>query len=104
MQETNAPFVITTGIGYIGGNPCIYRKPIFDKIQTLYKTSELKDPELTMFEAKKQVFSDSDWRVKSKDAIHIPGTFIDLGRPWRAERGIDKENKYSDKTVTWHIR
>jgi len=91
-------FIVTTIYKYIGGNPLVFRKKFFDPMQKYYlDTKKPIDPELALWQIHSKMFGG---RHKS-NCQFLRDTFIDAGRDWREERGIEKAHKKSHSDKTW---
>jgi len=91
-------FIVTTIYNYIGGNPLVFRKKFFDLMQDYYRGNEKPiDPELALWSMHNKMFGG---RMKS-NCQFLKDTFVDAGRDWREERGIEKEHKKSNSNKTW---
>lgn len=98
---SKAPFITAGACEYVCGNPLVFRTNFFDKVLDLYKKEVLIDPELTFFKAAKELYATEKERSPIKDSIHLKHYFIDVGRNWREERNIIKQDKYKNTLHTW---
>ena len=99
-KPLNTLFILGGATNYVSGNPFIFTERFFYKIVRMQRTEDLIDPELRFMEAKKRIYGDSELRVPLKDSVLL-NAFVDIGRAWRKEKNIIKENKYSKNTKTW---
>jgi len=95
--------ILTTTHNHLGGNPCLFKQNLFDKIvEEWNKTSRAIDPEVLHFRAKQSLCGDESLNTPFDEYIHLPDCFTDAGRFWREERNIKKANKYHEKQTTWY--
>lgn len=88
---------------YVTGNPFFFKQDFFDIVKRKYSTLENNiDPELMLFEAVMEKFHINNPRVSPPNSLHKK-YFFDIGRQWRAERNIQKLDKYHThfKETTW---
>lgn len=90
---------------YVTGNPFFFKQDFFNIIKRKYNSFEHNiDPELMLFEGVMEKFNISNPRVVPPNSFHKE-YFFDVGRQWRADRNIQKLDKYRTHTkeVTWSI-
>jgi len=88
---------------YVTGNPFFFKQSFFELVKRKYATLESNiDPELMLFEAVMEKFNINNPRVSPPNSLHKK-YFFDVGRQWRAERNIQKLDKYRThlKGDTW---
>lgn len=90
---------------YVTGNPFFFKQDFFELIKRKYSMLESNiDPELILFEAVTEKFHTNNPRIVPPNSLHKQ-YFFDVGRQWRADRNIQKLDKYNThlKEVTWLI-
>lgn len=88
---------------YVTGNPFFFKQDFFELVKNKYLSTEKNiDPELMLFSAVCEKFNIQNPRVIPPNSIHRQ-YFFDVGRQWRAEKNIQKLDKYVThlKEVTW---
>lgn len=88
----------------IGGQPCLYRQELFDRVVDQYRaTDEMIDPEIVIMEEQR--------KIDGFDGFYAPPTggigfddqlFIDIGRNWRKYTKVGKTGRYDNKDHTWY--
>lgn len=92
---------LTTRIRYVGGNPLVFRQPLFEEILKVYSgTSKNIDPEFAHMEAQKALENNTTLRVPPKKVLHKI-LFKDAGRAWRKEHKIGKRKREAMLDETW---
>lgn len=100
FSDSGYDFIVTTIYDYIGGNPLVFRKEFFDQMQEHYLDNTFPmDPERVLWHIEQAIWGGQH----GSNCKFLEGTFVDVGREWRADRGIEKENKRSDVLETWHF-
>ena len=105
FPESDHDFILTSIYDEVGGNPQVFKRQFFDRLLYLYQVDYQRDedtidPELIIRQAAKNIWGHRD-KCKRK---RLPKAFVDAGRDWRADRGIEKEFKHSKLLQTWHFK
>ena len=101
--EQSYDIFLCTSQKYISGPPFFFKRDFFDIIKNNYFISEVTlDPELMLFECVKKRY-DTDEKRYEHPFYKRKDVFKDIGREWRANRSIEKLNKYNAElhTNTW---
>lgn len=103
LYDTDKTCILTTDYCYLGGNPCFFKKKLFDNIVKLWrKNAGNFDPEFIHFEAQKIVENVNKWRTVPKNGLKATrAVFRDLGRDWRKRQKIGKVRRDSNSRSTW---
>ena len=102
LPNSKNDFIIAGIRNQLNGNPFVAKKFFFDDIQNRYNdTFTIDDPEIHIWRCATARYGD---RFALGNYLNLTGTFADMGREWREEKNISKENKRSDKLKTWHFQ
>ena len=89
----------------IGGQPCFFRLPLFEKVAEQYRlTDAMIDPEVTIMEEQRKLdgVSDSFYTPPVGGVGFEDQLFIDIGRNWRKYSKIGKTSRFDTKEHTWY--
>jgi hypothetical protein len=101
LPNSKNDFIIAGIRNQLNGNPFVGKKFFFDDIQNRYNDIfTIDDPEIHIWRCATARYGD---RFALGNYLNLTGTFTDMGREWREEKNISKENKRSDKLKTWHF-
>lgn len=102
LPDSKDHFIIGGLRNELNGNPFVGKKFFFDDIQNRYNnTLTIDDPEIHIWRCATNRYGD---RFALKNCLNLIGTFDDVGRKWRKEKNISKEDKRSQKLKTWHFK
>ena len=88
----------------IGGQPCFFRKPPFDKVVAQYRaTDAMIDPEVTIMEEQRKLdgIAETFYSPPLGGLGFEDQLFIDVGRNWRKYSRIGKTSRFDTKEHTW---
>jgi hypothetical protein len=103
LFRSNTECVLTTEYNYIGGNPVVFKQPLFDKIVEVYSQNPtlMLDPEYAHFQAQ-SVLEGTKWREPPKNGVMFEEKlFHDLGREWRKRNKLGKISRDRHSPITW---
>jgi len=84
---------------YVCGNPFIFKHEFFKEVVEGYQDRAL-DPELMFFYQRQIQRNGKSKKTPEKNSIQA-NYFVDIGRDWRANRKIIKQNKHKNPKNTW---
>lgn len=103
LFDSDISCVLTTRYGYVGGNPVVFKLPLFDNIVEVYAQNPtlMLDPEYAHFQAQANL-DGTHWRHPPKKGHQFrTPIFHDVGREWRKRNHLGKISRDRHSPVTW---